>query len=58
MEIITINDYNLDDKDIGVFSNKVRALLVDGNNNFLIGNYGGVYLLPVIILMNWNILLV
>ncbi len=43
---ITINDDNLELKDVQEFNTKVRALLTDENNNILIANYGNVILLP------------
>lgn len=45
MEII-INEENLGINDIEVTSLKVRALLIDENNNILTANYGSVILLP------------
>lgn len=45
MELI-INENNLKDEEIQEFNSKVRALLVDENNNILVANYGGVHLLP------------
>ena len=45
MDLI-INDYNLDLHKIDVFNTKVRALLIDDDNNILLANYGSVYLLP------------
>lgn len=44
--IIEINESNLKFNEIQDFSYKVRALLTDENENILIANYGGVYLLP------------
>ena len=45
MNTIIINEDKLNNNDIEVVSNKVRAILVDGHK-LLIANYGGVYLLP------------
>ena len=45
MELV-INEENLRNQEIQEFNSKVRALLVDENNNILVANYGGVYLLP------------
>lgn len=45
MNNIIINEDKLNNNDIEVVSNKVRAILVDGHK-LLIANYGGVYLLP------------
>ena len=45
MEIV-INDDNLKNNDIFEFSTKVRAILIDDNNQILIANYGNVILLP------------
>ena len=45
MELI-INDDNLKNIDIDEFSIKVRAILVDENNQILIANYGNIILLP------------
>lgn len=42
---IIINENNLNNDEIGTFSTKVRALLLDGNR-MLIANYGNVLLLP------------
>ena len=46
MSNIVINDGNLDYNDLEDFKYKVRAFLVDDNNNVLIANYGHVFLLP------------
>ena len=40
-----INENNLNNDEIGTFSTKVRALLLD-ENRILIANYGNVLLLP------------
>lgn len=45
MELI-INDDNLDLKKIQELNSKVRALIIDENNNILIANYGNTILLP------------
>ena len=45
MNTIIINEDKLNNNDIEVVSNKVRAILVD-DHKLLIANYGGVYLLP------------
>ena len=45
MELI-INEDNLELKEIQEFNSKVRALLIDENNNILIANYGNTFLLP------------
>ena len=45
MNTIILNEDKLNNKDIEVASNKVRAILLDGHK-LLIANYGGVYLLP------------
>ena len=45
MNTIIINEDKLNNNDIEVASNKVRAILVD-SHRLLIANYGGVYLLP------------
>lgn len=41
-----INENNLQLKDIQEFNSKVRAFLIDDENNILIANYGNVILLP------------
>ena len=41
-----INDDNLKNNEVKKFSTKVRAILIDENNQILIANYGGVILLP------------
>ena len=43
---LVINDDNLKNSDILEFSTKVRAILIDDNNQILIANYGNVILLP------------
>ena len=43
---IKINDDNLNLSEVQEFNSKVRAFLVDSNNNVLIANYGNVILLP------------
>lgn len=43
---IIINEDGLFDEDINERNSKVRALLIDDNNNVLIANYGDVLLLP------------
>lgn len=45
MEIV-INEGNLVKDEIDEISSKVRALLVDDDNNVLVANYSGVLLLP------------
>jgi ADP-ribose pyrophosphatase YjhB (NUDIX family) len=45
MELI-INDNNLGINEIQEFNSKVRALLIDENNNILIANYGNILLFP------------
>lgn len=45
MELI-INDDNLNINEVQEFSIKVRAILIDENNQMLIANYGNVILLP------------
>ena len=45
MELV-INDDNLQYDDIDEFSSKVRAILVDENNQILVVNYGSTLLLP------------
>lgn len=45
MHVITINDDNLQHKDINKFGKKARAILVK-DNKILLSNYGGVFLLP------------
>lgn len=45
MELI-INEDNLNVNDVQEFSTKVRAILIDENNQILIANYGNVILLP------------
>ena len=44
--IVDINENNLKFNEIQDFSYKVRAVLIDENENVLVANYGGVYLLP------------
>lgn len=43
---IIINDNNLKENEINEFSFKVRSILVNENNEILVCNYGGTYLLP------------
>ena len=43
---LMINEYNLKHEDIQESNSKVRAFLVDENNNVLIAKYGNVILLP------------
>lgn len=43
---LVINENNLDVKDINEFSSKVRCILISENNEILVCNYGGTYLLP------------
>jgi len=43
---IIINEDNLQIKDIEEINIKVRAMLTNDNNELLIANYGGIYLLP------------
>ena len=43
---LLINEDNLSTNDINDFSVKVRAILIDENNQILIANYGNVILLP------------
>ena len=45
MELI-INEDNLQYSEVQEFSSKVRAILIDENNQMLIANYGNVILLP------------
>lgn len=45
MELM-INDDNLSISDIDEFNTKVRAILIDENNEILVANYGSVILLP------------
>ena len=45
MELI-INEDNLNVNDLQDFSTKVRAILIDENNQILVANYGNVILLP------------
>ena len=43
---IVINNYNLKIKYLTEFISKVKAILIDNNNNILLGNYNGTLLLP------------
>lgn len=43
---IKINDDNLQISDIEETNIKARALLINDNNELLVANYGGIYLLP------------
>lgn len=43
---ITINEENLSFHEIDEYNHKVRAILIDEQNQILICNYGGIYLLP------------
>ena len=43
---LIINPYNLNTIDIDEYNTKARAILINNNNEILIGNYGGTYLLP------------
>ena len=45
MELV-INDDNLEIDEVKDFCTKVRAILIDENNNILVANYGNVFLLP------------
>ncbi len=45
MEMV-LNSGNLSDSEITLKSKKVRCLLLDDNDNLLVANYGGVYMLP------------
>ena len=41
-----INEDNLHYNEVNEFSSKVRAILIDDNNQILIANYGNIILLP------------
>ena len=43
---LIINPYNLKEFDIDEYNIKARAILINDNNEILIGNYGEIYLLP------------
>lgn len=43
---LVINENNLNIEDINEFSSKVRCILLSENNEVLVCNYGGTYLLP------------
>ena len=43
---LVINEDNLQYSEVQEFSSKVRAILIDENNQMLIANYGNVILLP------------
>ena len=43
---IVINDDNLKLEEVNEINNKVRSLLIDEDNNILVANYYGIYLLP------------
>ena len=43
---LIINPYNLKDTDIDEHNIKARAILINNNNEILVGNYNGTYLLP------------
>lgn len=43
---LIINNDGLKNNEIDEFGQKARAILTDDNNNILVANYGGVYLLP------------
>ena len=46
MKKIINNKYNLEEKDIDVFTNKVRVILIDNNLNTIIVNYVDILMLP------------
>lgn len=46
MKNLIINDENLKIEEIEKFNQKVRAILIDDNNQILVANYGKVILLP------------
>ena len=43
---LVVNEDNLQDNEVQEFSSKVRAILIDENNNILVSNYFDVILLP------------
>lgn len=43
---IVINENNLNENEINEFNSKVRSILLNDNNEILVCNYGGTYLLP------------
>ena len=43
---IIINEDNLKNDEVNEFSSKVRCILINQNNQILVCNYGGTYLLP------------
>ena len=45
MEIVSINESNLIDRELDIINNKVRAILVK-NDKVLVANYGGIMLFP------------
>ena len=46
MKKIINNKYNLEEKDIDVFTNKVRVILIDNNLNTIIVNYADILMFP------------
>lgn len=46
MKEIVFNKSNLTDEEINIEKEKCRALIVDSNDNIIVGEYDGVYLLP------------
>ena len=44
MTDVTINENNLQYNEVKEIFSKVRAILIDENNQILIANYGGVYM--------------
>lgn len=43
---LIINPYNLKNNDTEEYNIKARAILINDNNELLVANYGGIYLLP------------